>query len=380
MRRDRYDGILGCMLGNVIGDAFGGAVEFKTAQRIRELTGGTWVDRFLPYPSDHGTHPLGIWLAAAPRGTGTDDTRNNHTFANCVIRNGGFVNSQLLAMEYIARYRDRTTLRPEHQDLAEKHYRWGLAQACVHLGMSDLPPELPTVASHAAANRFPTLMGLISLAFAGLLYAGEPEKAYLKAIEINFLDIGYALDATAMMAAMVSAALGGGVGGRDLVRLALDTSPLGFTPAGGTGRVLLGGRVMVDRVAEFIRIADKAPSEQSLVDELARVVTPVHPFDPVDVLGVPMAGIYYTDGDPVRSIVIAANDRDLDEGGEFSRLRDVDCTASVAGAIVGALRGAEAFPKDWVADTLTANKQVYDLDIEAQAACFHEAVYGRQAS
>lgn len=362
------------MLGNAIGDAFGGAVEFKSAERIRELTGGSWVEQFLPYPEDHGTHPLGIWLAAAPRGTGTDDTRNNHCFVDCVVRNGGFANSQLLAMEYIERYRNRTALRPEYQDLAEKHYRWGLEQACVHLGMRDFPPGVQESAPDAHANRFPILMGLISLAFAGLLYAGEPENAYLKAIDLNFIDIGYALDATAMMAAMVSAALGGGVSGRELVRVGLDTDPLRLTRPGGLGRV------MVDRLAELLRIAETAASEQSLVDALARAVAHLHPYDPVDVLGVPLAAIHYTDGDPIRTIVIAANDRDLGEDGSFSRLRDVDCTGSVAGAIVGALHGADAFPSDWVADTIAANKQVYGIDIEARAARFHEAVYGDRAS
>jgi ADP-ribosylglycohydrolase len=369
-----YSGILGCMLGNAIGDAFGGAVEFKSAQRIRELTGGTWVDQFLPYPEDHGTHPLGIWLAAAPRGTGTDDTRNNHCLVDCVLRNGGFVNSQLLAMEYIARYRDRAALRPEYQDLAEEHYRWGFQRACVHLGMRDFPPGVASNAVHAHANAFPTLMGLISLAFAGLLYAGDPEKAYLKAIELNFIDIGYALDATAMMAAMVSAALGGGVSGRELVQIGLETDPLHF------GRAGMKGRFMAERVADLLRIADTAASEQSLVDALARAVGPLHPYDPIDVLGVPMAAIHYTDGDPIRTIVISANDRDLGEDGSFSRLRDVDCTGSVAGAIVGALHGAGAFPSDWVADTIAANKQVYDIDIAANAARFCEAVYGKEAS
>ena len=380
MRKDKavptalHPGILGCMLGNAIGDAFGGAVEFKSAQRIRELTGGTWVDQFLPYPEDHGTHPLGIWVAAAPRGTGTDDTRNNHCLVDCVLRNGGFVNSQLLAMEYIARYRDRAALRPEYQDLAEGHYRWGFQRACVYLGMADFPPGVASNAVHAHANAFPTLMGLISLAFSGLLSAGDPEKAYLKAIELDFQDVGYALDATAMMAAMVSAALGGGVSGRELVQIGLETDPLHF------GRAGMKGRFMAERVADLLRIADTAASEQSLVDELARAVGPLHPYDPIDVLGVPMAAIHYTDGDPVRSIVISANDRDLDEHGDFSRLRDVDCTAGVAGAIVGALHGAGAFPSDWVADTLAANIQVYNIDIEANAARFCEAVYGDRAS
>ncbi len=369
---DCYSGILGCMLGNAIGDAFGGAVEFKSAQQIQELTGGSWVGDYLPYPPDHGAHPLGVWVAAAPRGAGTDDTRNNHLFVDCVVRNGGFVNSQFLAMEYIERYRNRVALRPEYQELAESHYRWGFQRAGIYLGMRDFPPEFASNAVHAHANTFPSLMGLISLAFAGLLYAGDPEKAYLKVMELDFLDIGYALDATAMMGAMVSAALGGGLSGRELVRVGLDTDPLGFRHAGARRRVI------ADRLDGMLKIAATATSEQSLVDALAHVVGPLHPYDPVDVLGVPLAAIHYTDGDPVRSIVIAANDRDLNEHGKFSRLRDVDCTGSVAGAILGALRGAEAFPSDWVMDTIAANKQVYDLDIEANAARFYKAVYGKQ--
>jgi ADP-ribosylglycohydrolase len=89
-----------------------------------------------------------------------------------------------------------------------------------------------------------------------------------------------------------------------------------------------------------------------------------------------MAAMYFCDGDPVRSIVMAANDRYLDEDGSLKQLRDVDCTAGVAGALVGALRGVHTFPEDWVADVLKANQDVYGIDIEANARRFHEAVYG----
>jgi len=54
----------------------------------------------------------------------------------------------------------------------------------------------------------------------------------------------------------------------------------------------------------------------------------------------------------------------------------VDCTGSVAGALVGVLNGVHAFPKDWVDDVLTANKQVYGIDIESNARQFCDAVYG----
>ena len=109
---------------------------------------------------------------------------------------------------------------------------------------------------------------------------------------------------------------------------------------------------------------------------LAREVSTRHPFDTVDVLGVPVAALHYTNGDPLRSICIAANDRDVDAQGNLVKLRDNDCTAGVAGALVGALCGIEAFPADWVRDTLDANKAVYAIDIEHNARRFYELVYG----
>ncbi len=55
----------------------------------------------------------------------------------------------------------------------------------------------------------------------------------------------------------------------------------------------------------------------------------------------------------------------------------MDCTAGVAGALVGALRGADTFPEDWVSDTIAANKKVYGIDLENNARRFYEAVYGQ---
>jgi len=67
MRTGHYARILGCMLGNAIGDAFGGAVEFKSAQRIRELTGGTWVDELYSANTHRGVNgaPRTGWIRKA---------------------------------------------------------------------------------------------------------------------------------------------------------------------------------------------------------------------------------------------------------------------------------------------------------------------------
>lgn len=365
MSESTYDRILGCIVGNAIGDAFGAVVEFCSADRVKKLAGQQWVDQLLPFPDDFGTHPVGVWQVAPPRGTGTDDTRNNHIFAECVIRNRGQINSQLLAMEYVERYRDRAVFYPKYEELAEKHMGHMYERSCAYLGMKELPSGTPTWVVASQGRSFPTLAGLISLAFAGLLYVGEPEKAYAKTFELSFLDLGYARDATAMMGAMVSAALGSDVSGKEMVKLALEIDPFKF-----------GRRIMVHELRKFIDLADDADSDQSLVDAIAREVAHRHPYDPIDVLGQPAAAVYYCDGDPIRSIVMAANDRDLDENSNLKQLRDVDCTAGVAGALVGALHGVGAFPEDWVADVLKANQEVYGIDIEGNARRFYEAVYG----
>ena len=365
MSDELYSRIIGCMVGNTIGDAFGGVVEFRNAEQVEKITGKLWVDEFLPYQKDHGTHPLGVWEAGPPRGTGTDDTRNNQIFVECVIRNGGLINSQFLAIEYIERYRDREIFYPRHTDLAERHYRGYYNSSCAYLGMSEAASKNPLWVTLAKGNSFPVLGGLISLGLAGLLYCKEPEEAYRKAFELDFMDIGYARDATAMMAAMISAALGGNISGREMVEVGLQTDPFGY------GR----GRLMANRVRRFLQIADEADSDQMLIDALSPEVSHLHAYDPIDVLGIPMAALYYSDGDPIRTIVMAVNDRDLDENGNLKRLRDVDCTGGVAGALVGALCGIEAFPDDWVTDTLEANKKVYGIDLEENARRFCKMLY-----
>jgi|TARA_Y100000310_G_scaffold343899_1_gene453791 ADP-ribosylglycohydrolase len=353
------------MVGNTIGDAFGGVVEFAKAERVKKVTGKLWADEFLPYAKNHGTHPLGVWEAGPPRGTGTDDTRNNQIFVECVIRNSGRINSQFLAIEYIQRYRDRKIFYPDHEELAERHYGGIYNASCAYLGMTEAVSANPLWVTLAKGNGFPSLWGLISLGLAGLLYQNEPAEAYRKTFELDFMDIGYARDATAMMAAMISAALGGGISGREMIEIGLQTDPFGYGQ----------GRLMANRFGRFRQIADQAESDETLIDALAPEVMHLHAYDPIDVLGVPLAAIYYSDGDPIRTIVMAANDRDLDENGDLKQLRDVDCTAGVAGALVGALAGIEGFPDDWVKDTVEANKAVYGIDLEENARLFCESVF-----
>jgi len=366
-----YSRVLGSMVGNAIGDAFGGVVEGASADRVRRVTGKDWVDEFLPYQEGHGIHPLGVWEASPPRGTVTDDGRYNQIFVECVIRNRGQINSQLLAIEYLRRYRDREALYGKHASLAEDAFGNRMVELSqAHLGMATSSGRPAWAVLSQGNYQFPALQGLISLALVGLLHAGEPEKAYVTAFELDFRDIGYARDATGMMAAMVSVAIAGGVTAREVAQAALDTDPFGF------GRRKYDKRVMGVELARFLELAEEAEDDRSLVEAISRQVRHRHIFDPVDILGTSVAALCHSAGDPIRTIITAVNDRDLDDDGKLVRLRDVDCTGSVAGALAGALNGVEAFPQDWVSDTIGANKTVYGIDLEDNARRFFEVVYG----
>ncbi len=375
-----YSRVLGCMVGSALGDAWGAVVEGAPAERVAELTGGKdWVDEFLPFPQDFKTHPLGLWDPAPPRGTGTDDTRYNHILIECVIRNGGPINSQFLAIEYIERYRDRARFYPGHEELAEEQFRWLHEAACAHLGMPELPSGLAPYAVRGQGLGFPSLHTLISLAFAGLLYRGEPEKAYAKAVELSFAEIGFGRTTTGMMAAMISAAIAGGITGREMVKIGMETDPLTGRGEGDYAKSLwfyhYGRELVVKRIGKLLELADQAQEDRALVEAVSREVAPLHFWDPIDILGMPMAAIHFSDGDPLRSIVMSVNDREFDAEGRFKRLRDVDCTGGVAGALVGALRGVEAFPEEWVAETIAANKKSNHIDMEANARGLCETLF-----
>jgi hypothetical protein len=377
-RRDLMSGdelfshVYGCMMGSAIGDAFGGPVEGAKAHMLQEAVGSDWVEELIAYPFDY--YHMSVWEEKnPPRGTATDDTRSNHIFAEAVIDNKGFINSRFLAMEYIDRYRHPERYYKTHPEMARRQYRGEYLAACAYLGMRELPADCDPWVLMASGTGLPYLWGLISLAFAGLLYVGEPEKAYKKAFELAYRDLGYARDATAMMAAMISAAIAGEVDAKGMVQVGLETNPFGY----GGGANYAEYRWVAHMIEQFLEFAEDSESDRELVYKIAPEVSKLYICDPRDILGTPATAVHYTDGDFRRSLAIAANDRWVDAEGNFTQLRDVDCTAGVAGALVGALNGIEALPDDWVADTLDANKKIYDIDIEKNAHDFYEAVYGQ---
>jgi|GEM_PF-611712 len=376
-RRELEDRILGCVVGASIGDSIGGAFEFQMRPYIQKRIGKDWIDEMYDYAGrGHGSY--GVWSKRAPAGTGTDDTRMNHIFLEAVIENDGAINAQRLAAEYIRRYLHPERYYPKRvAPLARQHLVDFYGVSCGCLGMEC--PELPGVPVHALRERsfglrFPTLIGLLSLACSGCLYKNQPSQAYEKAYELAYFDVGYAKEACGMQAAAVSMAIGGITDMATILRRLRRLDPLKLK-----GSTL--GQYFDDLATEVtssvLKLTKKAKDSRDLSLLLSRELANKHVFDPLDTLTVCFAANMFAQGDPKKAILIAANHRNVDEAGNLVRFRDNDCTGYVAGALAGALAGCKKLPQDWVNKVLASNKRIYGIDIEKNVYDFCNAVYGK---
>lgn len=377
-RSKSLDKFLGSVIGAAVGDAVGAPPEFWPADKFARIYGGDWITDMYPF-IEKDPHPLGLWRANPPKGTSTDDTRHNQVFIEAVLKYGLGINSRFLATEHIDRYLNRDKHYPGYHELATQQFSYGYVEACAHLGIEcPLRPEVPpyVISSHAAGSGYPSAMGLFSIPAAGLLHPGDGESTYIHAFELDYMDFGFARDAFAILATMIGLAFDESLSPRQVVRRALEIDPFRL---GGPYYQLAGPRwprAMVRWVNHCLEIADQAKDDHELVVRISRDVAGEPGFGSKDLLGFAAAAAYYANGDPRRAILIAVNARDVDTEGRLVRFRDIDCTGSACGALVGAMSGLSAFPQDWVQACLEANREVYGFDIEGNARALHNLVLG----
>jgi len=354
---DVRDRILGCVVGATIGDAIGGAFEFQDADFIKQRIGKDWIDDMYPY-KNVAPAPHYMWKQDAPAGTGTDDTRYNHIFIEAALAHGRNITSRDFAQAIIERYENPEKFYPKAAEMARENFADWNGVCCGHLGIESalhpgVPPEV--LANTSLTMDFPTLVGMLMLASAGLLHIGEPEEAYRHAYLLDFMDIGYAREAVAMFAGAVSM-LAAGMELRTAVNNAMQLNPFNF---GG----LFGGPTMVENVPRAKTLTRGSKDDHDLVQNLAHAFAGKHVFDPVEHVSVAFASLLFTGGDARRSILIAANHRIIDEEGNLVRFRDNDCTAYFAGALVGSYCGLKGLPADWVENVIAANRALYGIDL-----------------
>lgn len=367
---DPHERVIGSIVAASIGDALGGPLELASAERVRAKLGRSdWIDELLPYSIAKGPH--GIWQDNAPRGTGTDDTRYNRIFMETVVAHQRSVEPEHLAHEFIARYEHPGQYYPGYEELAREQFRAWEGQCAGFLGIeSKAYPGVPreVLTSDCTWGGFPVITGLLTLAPAGMLWLGDPDRAYRETFRLAFWDLGYARDATALMAAIISACFDETHTSEQIIRSMPSINPYAAVMNGFTGRR------MTAHFDELMHITDTAADDREVILRLARACERFQVFDPVDVLTVPLALLTYAEGDPVHALKLVVNHRMVDQGGEIIQTRDTDCLGFVMGAIAGAMFGLSAFPRDWIDAVVDANHQVYGFDLMELAERFSHSI------
>jgi ADP-ribosylglycohydrolase len=163
----------------------------------------------------------------------------------------------------------------------------------------------------------------------GIINPGDPRQAALETYELaGLIHHNFCRDAACSMAAAVAAA---------------------FDPAATVASVLAAAvqylpptsaQVMRQAIQSTLALADETKDYTRFREQFytAHLLPGIAMPDSRETVPVTLALLLLADGDPRQTIIYGAN---------FGR--DADTIASMAGAIAGALRGAAAFPSEWLA-------------------------------
>ncbi len=298
-----YDRVYGCLLGQAVGDAFGAAGHMPPLVE-------PFLDDLIAPPADHPIH------GGLQAGQYTDDT----IFALALLR--ALLETPEPTAEDFARHLRRTI-----DDL-------GLAASRL-VGPS-------TKAAIAAWGRGEPLgragrMGwtngaVMRVALVGLRFPGDLDRTvaltYESALPTHNTDV--AVSSACAITCAVSRAAAGGATLDDLIDAACYGADQGMA---------FGYKFIAPSVSRRIRFAvELARANKPVLDRQRDIYDLVGTGLPAyEMAAAALAHVVLADGDPVRTIELAAN-----TGG------DTDTTAAIAGAVAGAWCGAGPFPLRWV--------------------------------
>lgn len=338
------DRIAGALAAGAVGDALGGSTEGRTPQEIRDRWGG-WVTGVVdPYsPTWRSDRAMGsLWKAD---GHITDDTLMVRLLSQVYIEQQRHLSAFDVAEHLVPKMITQRMWIPElEQDLAlaqrvfftEKHMVMRL-----HVGHVDPREGGGGNAVNCGAAMYAAPIGLVN--------AGDPLSAYQEAVDITGAhQRSYGREAAGVMAAAVAAAV---------------------TPH-ATARTVMDAVVTVAKdgtkaAIESVLEAASRHTHWSEAVESGDLRAAVRPYDTV-------ADTYLDPGLAARRpsrvhsieelpvalgfVLIAAGDVTDSILGGVNYGRDADSTASMAGAIAGALRGHGAVPRDLLAQITEASR------------------------
>ncbi len=318
--------IYGALIGSAIGDVMGGPVEGLTFEKIKERY--DVVDTLLPYGdvpvSAHGPFDTCV-------GAYTDDSRMSKIFASAIIKKGDVANSNDLALEFTKRYHNAKS-QIEKDFLEEYYYK------AIYKERKEIFGGQPTNGA---------IMGIAPY---GVINACNVQKAHDDAFEASFMALGYARYATAMAAAAISSAMKENSGVHSIIEDMIKAATNHKTKVEGTAFPTWYmyddvGRKAENLVLKCVKVAEKYSDIFSVQKELRKTVAQDFFADGAETLAIALAFVTLANGNFERAIIGCVN---------FGR--DNDSSASVAGAITGALCGVDAIPEKWIQTVENANE------------------------
>jgi hypothetical protein len=112
---------------------------------------------------------------------------------------------------------------------------------------------------------------------------------------------------------------------------------------------------------------DVRQPDSQVAKDLSIALRDFHPSDPLRALIIAFVANLACEGDPLRAIRIAANIRAVKGRDNLAEFLDIDSYAMIAGALAGALFGAEAFAEGMLGQVVEADQGQYGIDLEATA-------------
>ncbi|MFF3629518.1 ADP-ribosylglycohydrolase family protein [Streptomyces sp. NPDC002164] len=366
---------LGSLVGAAVGDALGGAVEGWAPEAIVERHGGRVRGIVEPFHKDE-------WRTARPlapfhKGDGhvTDDTLMTHALIRVYEKVRDHLDAYAVADHLVPDLISHTRWIPELEAEALPLQRIFLAEkwivARIHYGHVD-PRE-------AGVGNIVNCGAAMYMAPVGVVDAGNPLAAYQEALDVaGAHQSSYGREAAGVLAAAVAAAF------------KPDATPVSVVED-ALGLAKDGTRAAIEAVCEV------AVRYDDFEDALVPLRQAVAPFDTVgpeyrrpslgarrpsrlhSIEELPIAlGMVLVGGGDFRHTVL----------GSVNYGRDCDSIATMSGAIVGALRGEQAVPREWSTEVARASRldlrtpaaslarvarEVHALDLERRRA--HEAAF-----
>ena len=348
------DKSIGCLVGAAVGDALGGATETALPEEIRTRFGG-WVEGIAPpYHADWATaRPL----APYHKGDGhiTDDTLMTHALVRAYATKRDHLDAYDIADLLVPDLIERVVYIPDMEREAVAFHRLAAAERWLvtrlHHAHAD-PRE-------AGVGNIVNCGAAMYMAPVGVVNAGDPAAAYAEAIEVaGAHQHSFGREAAAVFAAGVAAAMAPGATVDDVLSASLELARDGTRAAIAAVVKAAQGyddwRAALGPVRAAVAPYDTVGEDYRSPGLGARRPSRLHAIEELPVA----LGLLAVAGGDFRGSVLGA----VNYG------RDADSTATMAGAVAGALGGAGSVPAEWSGPVAEASR----VDLAAPARVLAE--------